>query len=118
MRPRDWRIRLEDILEAINRVTTYTEGMSYQQFCRDTKTVDAVVRNLEIIGEAARYVGPDLEEKHPEVPWDRMRGMRNILAHEYFGVDLSILWQTVQHDLPPLVPLLRAVLEAGNPGER
>ncbi len=111
MRPRDWRIRLEDILEAMDRVSRYTLGMSFEEFSRDARTVDAVVRNLEVIGEAARHIGPELEAQHPEVPWGRMRGMRNVLAHEYFGVDLAILWHTITQNLPPVVPLLKAILE-------
>lgn len=112
MRPNDWRIRMEDILEATDRISRYIRGMSFGAFSQDTKTVDAVIRNLEVIGEAARHIPPDFEARHPEIPWSRMRGMRNVLAHEYFGVDLSILWQTVTQNLPPLVPLLKGALEA------
>lgn len=111
MQPRDWRMRLEDILEAMDRVGRYTRGMSFEEFSKDTRTVDAVVRNLEIIGEAARHIEPELEARHPGIPWGRMRGMRNILAHEYFGVDLAILWHTITQNLPPIAPLLKAVLE-------
>ena len=113
MQHRDWRLRVEDVLEAIQRISRYTEDMSFEEFRQDTRTVDAVVRNLEVIGEAARYISSAVEEQTPGIPWGRMRAMRNILTHEYFGVDLAIIWETVHHDLPPLVPLLRDALEAG-----
>jgi uncharacterized protein with HEPN domain len=106
--PRDWRLRIEDILEAINRIDTYTRGMTHESFAGDSKTIDAVVRNLEIIGEASSHVEDAILRAAPEVPWDKMRGLRNVVAHEYFGVDVAIIWHTVRNDLPPLdVPLRR-----------
>ncbi len=113
MHSRGWRVRIEDILEAISRVERYTAGMDLEAFRADEKTVDAVVRNLEVVGEAARYVPREIEERHPGVPWDKMRGIRNVLIHEYFGASVPIIWQTLKEDLPPLVPLLRGILEAG-----
>ncbi len=111
MRSRHWRLRLEDVLEAITRIERYTTGMDLQALEADDKTVDAVVRNLEIIGEAARHVPQEAREEHAHVPWDTMQGMRNVLIHEYFGVSLPIIWHTIKHDLPPLVPLLREILD-------
>jgi len=73
--------------------------------------VDAVVRNIEIIGEAAGYVPEGIQSRHPEIPWARRRGMRNVLIHRYHDVSLPILWQTITLNLPPLVPLLRAIIE-------
>ncbi len=112
MRPRGSRLRLQDILQAIERIEEYTRGMGFDEFCEDTRTVDAVVRNLEIIGEASRHIAPSLLRRHPEVRWHRIWGLRNVLAHGYFGVDLSIVWHTVTLNLPPLAPLLEALLEA------
>ncbi len=112
MPSRDWRLRLEDIPEVITRVERYTSGMDRHAFEADQRTVDAVVRNLEVLGEAARYIPSHVEERHPHVPWDKMRGIRNLLVHEYFGVSVPILWQTLREDLPPLVPLLRDILAA------
>jgi len=111
MRYREWKLRLEDILEAIATIDRYATGMDYEAFRADSKTVDAVVRNLEIIGEAARHVPDAIRKRYSDVPWARMRDMRNVLIHEYSGVSVSIVWQTVRDDLPPLVPLLRRILE-------
>ena len=109
MQRREWRFRINDILEAIGRIQEYTSGISYEEFCRDRRTVDAVTRNFEIIGEAARYVPPEIEDHYPQVPWRQSRAMRNELIHAYFGVDLAIIWDSIQQDLPPLVPLLQQV---------
>jgi uncharacterized protein with HEPN domain len=73
--------------------------------------VDAVIRNISLIGEATAHIAPQLRETHPEVPWDLMRGMRNVLIHEYFDIGLDILWGTIQDDLPPLKVRLRSLLE-------
>jgi uncharacterized protein with HEPN domain len=102
MPPRSWRVRIEDILEAMSNIELYVAGLKYTTFRADRKTVDAVERNLEIIGEATANLPDEILDRWPEVPWRYMRGLRNLLVHEYFGVDLSILWQTVQEDLPPL----------------
>ena len=111
MPSRQWRLRIDDVLEAISRIAQYTVGMDFQTFQADQKTVDAVVRNLEIIGEAARNVPPDVRAHHPSVPWEGMVGIRNVLIHEYSGVSVPIVWRTIKEDLPPLVPVLREVLE-------
>jgi uncharacterized protein with HEPN domain len=107
---RDWTERVEDILECIAKVQRYVEGMSFPAFVDDERTVDAVVRNVEIIGEASRHIPPDIEQRYTDVPWSRMRAIRNVLVHNYPGVSKSILWQTVHEDLPPLVPMLREIL--------
>jgi uncharacterized protein with HEPN domain len=110
-RPRAWRLRVEDILEAITRIETYTRGMTDAAFVADSKTIDAVVRNLEIIGEASCHIDDEVLHAAPGIPWDKMRGLRNVVAHEYFGVDVGIIWQTVRNDLPPLREPLRRLLE-------
>lgn len=110
MPPRNWRLRIEDILEAIHKTQRYISGMSFEEFCSDDQVVDAVVRNLEVIGEAARHIPPEIESRHPDVPWGEMRGMRNVLVHEYFGVNLTILWHTVVHNLPPVIEMLEKIL--------
>lgn len=110
MRRRDPKLRLEDILDAIARIQRYCERLFLEEFKRDTKTIDAVVRNLEVIGEAARHMPVALERQHPEVPWSKMRGMRHILAHEYFGADSAILWQTAMNDLPPVRATIRKIV--------
>ena len=110
MPPRNWRLRVEDIVTAAESIEDYIRGMSFEAFCQDKKTVDAVVRNLEVIGEAARHVPDEIRNRFPEIAWDDMSDMRNVLIHGYFGVDLTILWKTICSDLPPLVPALKAVL--------
>ena len=109
---RKWKFRLRHIIEAIDRISGYIWGMNFEQFKVDTKTVDAVIRNFLIIGEAARHVPSEVERAHPQTPWGRMRAMSNILVHEYESIDLKIVWNTAKDDLPLIVPLLRAVLES------
>lgn len=111
MPPRDWQFRIRDMLEAIESVRSYTEGMDFITFEGDRRTVDAVVRNLTVIGEAAARIPEDVVDAHREIPWDEMRAMRNLVVHEYFGVSNRILWETVQGNLPSLVTPLRAILD-------
>lgn len=99
------------MLEALARVGEYTSGMSFDAFCADPKTVDAVARNISIVGEAAQNVSPVLQGQHPRVPWAQMRGMRNVLIHRYFEVSLLVLWDTATHDVPILAPLVQDILE-------
>jgi uncharacterized protein with HEPN domain len=100
--PRDWRLRAEDILDAIARIQRYVEGLTFEQFQADQKTVDAVIRNFEVIGEAVRHVVADQNSLPAGIPWADIAGMRNILIHEYFGVDVNIVWHTIVEDLPEL----------------
>ena len=111
MPPRGWRLRIEDILEAIAKIRRYTTGKTFETFARDEKTIDAVVRNLVLIGEATQHVPQDVMSAGQEIPWSKMSAMRHILVHEYFGVSLPIVWETVCHDLPPLVEPLERLLE-------
>jgi uncharacterized protein with HEPN domain len=108
---REWQLRAEDILEAIARIQRYTAGLSFANFETDDLLIDAVIRNFIVIGEAARNIPPEIEARHPQIPWTQMRGLRNVVVHVYFAVDARILWQTIQADLPPLVPALQALLE-------
>ncbi len=110
MPPRDARLRLEDIAEAIEKIRRYTANLDYESFCRDERTFDAVIRNLSVIGEAAQGVSAELVAAAPDLPWSEMRDMRNVLVHEYFGISLEIVWQTIQEDLPPLLQRLRELL--------
>jgi len=110
MPPRGWRMRIEDILDAIGRIQDYTRGMTFEAFSHDRKTIDAVVRNITVIGEAAGNIPPAVAERHDEIPWREMRDFRNVVVHAYFCVDLKVLWDTVRVDLPPLVDPLRRLL--------
>ncbi len=107
---RKWTFRLRDILNSVDAIEDYIRGMSYEQFAADRKTVDAVVRNLITIGEAAANVPAEAQARHPDVPWDNMRRMRNVIVHVYFGVNLPVVWRTIQEDLPPLKAQLNQVL--------
>jgi len=107
---RNWKMRVEDILSCIKKIKEYTRGMTYEQFCEDEKTIDAVIRNMEIIGEAAGFIPLEIQAKYPELAWLEMRGMRNMMAHEYFGVSLSIIWRTIEQDLDPLADGLGKVI--------
>jgi uncharacterized protein with HEPN domain len=108
---RNWKMRVEDILTCIERIQAYTSGMAFEQFRTDDKTVDAVIRNLEVIGEAAGHIPLEIQEKYPDLAWFEMRGMRNIMAHEYFGVSLPIVWRALEDDLPALADGLRKLME-------
>ena len=110
MPPRGWQMRIEDILDAIGQIQDYTRGMTFDAFSHDRKTIDAVVRNITIIGEAAGNVPSAVAERHGEIPWRQMRDFRNVVVHAYFGVDLKVLWDTIRTDLPPLVDPLRRLL--------
>jgi len=109
--PRDWKFRIQDILDAVSTIAKYTQGMEFNTFIEDRRTVDAVVRNFMIIGETAVNVPDDICLRYPEVPWYEMRGMRNFVVHEYFRTSDSVIWDTVQLDLPPLLALLNKILE-------
>ena len=110
MPPREWRLRVEDMLDAIAKIERYVHGLTFDQFQADDKTIDAVVRNLEVIGEAVRHLSADPETLASTIPWADIAGMRNILIHEYFGVDLTIVWTTVTSDLPALKLSLKRLL--------
>ena len=101
---------LQDILQAADETLAFVEGMDLPAFLADRKTNLAVVRELEIIGEADRHIPARARRRHPEVAWEDLVAMRNKLIHEYFGVDLEVLWRTVQEDLPPLRDAIRRVL--------
>ena len=101
---------LEDISGAISDIRSFIQGMSTDDFMADKKTVNAVIRGLEIIGEATGKIPKEVRMRYPNVPWDEIIGMRNRLIHEYFGVDLDIVWQTIQDDLMPLDAAIKAIL--------
>lgn len=110
MSKRDTSLLLEDIIYSANKIERYTDGMSYEAFINDEKTVDAVVRNFEIIGEAANRLGTDFHESHDEIEWQRIRGFRNRIVHHYFGIDYEIVWSIIQNDLNDLKNQLNDLL--------
>jgi len=108
--PRDSRVYLEDMLEATRKIMAYTGNFSKAAFLEDEKTIDAVVRNLEIIGEAVKKIPEDLRSQHPALEWKKMAGLRDILIHEYLGLDAEIVWDIVKNKIPLLDREVRAML--------
>lgn len=108
--PREFLDYLGDIREAIAKAQKFVAGMTAEQFAADEKTAFAVVRCLEIVGEAARKIPEPVRAQHPQIPRREMMGMRNVLIHDYMGVNYSVVWNTVQNDLPPLLPLLEQLI--------
>ena len=111
MSPRNWKLRVEDILGAITAIESYTRGLTLESFSADRKTLDAVMHNISVVGEAAANISDEITRQYPAIPWDKMRAIRNVVVHMYFGIRTNILWQTVQHDLPGLVPHLKEMLK-------
>jgi len=112
MKKRDYGDFVQDILDSINDVENFIDGMEFEDFIKDKKTVYSVVRAIEIIGEAAKNVPEQVRKKYPDVPWKQMAGMRDKLIHEYFGVDLEILWETAKDDVPQLKTPISEVMES------
>ncbi len=105
---------LNDIREAIHRILTYTADLTYQQFMEDIKTQDAVVRNLEIIGEATKNLSMNLRKSHPKVPWKDLMGMRDKMIHHYFGINYEIVWTIAKEELAGLLPQIERILAKEN----
>jgi len=101
---------LLDVLTAARKVLLYSEGLSWERFRDEGIMQDAIIRNLQIIGEAAQRISKDVKDGHPELPWAPMAGMRNRLVHEYFRIDLERVWQTIQEDIPALVKLIEPLI--------
>ncbi len=99
MSKREIQFLLDDILESGEKIKSYTLGYTKELFFNDDKTIDAVTRNLEIIGEASNRIPEEFKIDHPEIPWRQLIGLRNRIIHEYFGVDLDIIWDIIQNDL-------------------
>ncbi len=112
--PRDFRLYLDDMIEAIGRIQEYTADMDEAAFARDLKTQDAVVRNLEVIGEAARNLPDQMKAGALEIDWKKIVGLRNIVIHEYFGISTPILWDIIQNKLGTLGRTCRRLLQIEN----
>lgn len=117
MSHRLWKYRIQDILESVNKIQQYVDKMQFEDFQQDAKSIDAVIRNFIVIGEAARNIPDDITSKYPQIPWRVMGDMRNFAVHEYWGVELRTIWKTIREDLPPLVPSLSRVIESEKDAE-
>ena len=117
MSNREIQLFLEDMLEAAEKILSYTVGMSFDAFVSDNKTIDAVVRNFEIIGEAANRVPDEFKSDHPEIEWRRMSGLRNRIIHEYFGINYETVWKIKEENIPELIDFIRQAIDdlAGKP---
>ncbi|SHJ98814.1 Uncharacterized conserved protein, contains HEPN domain [Tangfeifania diversioriginum] len=114
MSERDISLLLGDMLESALKIKRYVEGMDYESFISDEKSVDAVVRNFEIIGEAANRIDPDFKIRNPELEWKRIRGFRNRIIHEYFGIDFEIVWTIIEEDIDNLIDWLEVLVNEKN----
>lgn len=101
----------EDMLQSAQKIKRYVTDLDFNSFISDDKTMDAVIRNFEIIGEAANSVNPDFKDKNPEIEWKRIRGFRNRIVHEYFGTDYEIVWQIIEEYLGGLIDRLDTIID-------
>jgi uncharacterized protein with HEPN domain len=106
MYKRDYIDFIQDIIDAINSINSFTENISFEEFCKDDKTASAVVRKFEVIGEAANRIPKEIQDKYTEIPWSYMIGMRNKIIHDYDGVNLTIVWDTAKESLSSLLDIL------------
>ncbi|MEW6288077.1 MAG: DUF86 domain-containing protein [Chloroflexota bacterium] len=106
---REYADFFRDMLENAQRAIQFTEGMDYESFSKDEKTVYAVIRAVEIIGEAAANIPAKVHSEYPGIPWREIKGMRNKLVHHYFGVNMEVVWQTINEDLPMLIKELKSI---------
>jgi len=105
------KIRVQHILDEAAEACRYAEGITFDEFVKDAKTVRAVIRCIEVIGEAASKISLEFRKNCPDVPWQKTIGMRNRLIHVYFDIDYNIIWQTVKENLPPLIEQLQSILK-------
>lgn len=112
MKRRDFRDYLQDIIDSINDLQFFIKSMGFESFIKDRKTINAVIRSIEVIGEATKRIPKSIRDKTPSIPWRKMAGMRDKMIHEYFGVDMGILWKTIKEDIPSLKYQIQNVLKS------
>ena len=108
---RDWKLRIADILQAVQDIEQFTQGMTFEEFSKNKMVVQSVLYNFVIIGEASANIPDEIQTLNSTIPWRKMSDMRNVMAHEYFQVNLSIVWQTIHRNLPPILPKLEKLIE-------
>jgi len=108
---RTYKDYLLDILTSIQEIEGFVAGMNFQEFLKDRKTINAVIRSLEVMGEAVKKIPSEIRNKYPEIPWKYMAGMRDKLIHEYHGVDLEIVWEVIKKEIPPLKVKFEEILK-------
>jgi len=106
---RDWQLYVDDMRQACRKVLRYTKGLDLERLRRDEKAYDAVVRNLEVVGEAAKHIPETVRARMPGIEWRKIAGLRDILAHAYFGIDDTVLWDLIQEKVPPLLDALEQI---------
>ncbi|MCD6512089.1 MAG: DUF86 domain-containing protein [Thermoplasmata archaeon] len=108
---RDYKLFIKDIVDAIESIEEFVAGMNFEEFKNDDKTVSAVVRKLEIVGEATKNIPDETKEKYPNLPWKEMAKIRDKLIHGYFVVDFEIVWKVIKEELPSLKPEIEKILQ-------
>ncbi len=108
---RDYKDYLQDMFDSINDIGFFTENMTFESFAKDRKTINATIRSIEVIGEATKKLPKSIKDKNSSIPWKKMAGMRDKMVHEYFGVDIEIMWKTIKEDIPKLKPLILELLK-------
>lgn len=108
---RDVTLYMKDVIDSIDKIYEFIKGINYHKFLEDEKTNCAVVRKLEIIGEAVKNIPPQIRHNYPDIPWKEIAGMRDIISHVYFGIDYTIVWKVVKKRLPELKKSMQAILE-------
>jgi len=108
---RNIKLYIKDVLENIKHAETFTDNVTYEEFIKDKKTSYAVVRCIEIIGEAAKNIPDDVRERYPDIPWKKMAGMRDKISHFYFGIDMKKVWLAVKRDIPKIEPQVKKILK-------
>lgn len=109
MSKRQPHLLIEDIIESCNKILDYTKGLSFDDFTKDSKTIDAVIRNFEIIGEAANRLPENFKDQHQDIDWHKIRGFRNRIVHDYMGIDYSIVWEIKDNFLIKLIAELQQI---------
>lgn len=111
MKNRSPELFFNDILDSLTRVLKYSKGLSYDELIKNDMAIDAIIRNFEVIGEAAKYIPEEFKTKYPELPLKEMVGMRNVLIHDYLGIDYKFIWQTIKEDLPELKQIVDRIIK-------